>query len=395
MAERRLRVLFVVFNMPWQGGGTFYRAFGFARELAKRGHEATVIATAPKARWRLSEEMVEGVRLVLSPSLLWGKMRSGWDPYEVLARCRWIAGREFDLVHGFESRPGVIYPTLYAHKRHKAALVLDWCDWFGRGGSIEEREGLLKYFLRPLETFYEEHFRLRAKGTTVINDTLAQRAIGLGVREQEICWLPNGSDITTRQVLDRQAARAELGLEPDKQYVGYLGQVYASDAQLLISSFELLRERLPLAHLVLIGNRKHRISTLLDDTSRIIETDYLSDEDLNLYLAACDVVWLPLQRTLTSRGRWPLKLSDYMATGRATVSTNTGDWVSLFEGERPIGVLAEDDRVDFVEKTVRLLGDPAGRATYEKNARHLAETTFAWPKVTDKLEQFYTEVLGK
>lgn len=394
MTAKRWRLLFIVFNMPWQGGGTFYRAFGFARELAARGHETTVMATSLDARWRLSEEMIEGVRLVLSPSIMWGKSRTGWDPYEVWRRCRWISRRSFDLVHGFESRPGVIYPTLYAHKRHKAAMVLDWCDWFGRGGSIEERKGILKYFLRPVETFYEEHFRLRAQGTTVINDTLAKRAIGLGVSEQSICWLPNGSDITTRYVMDRQEARAKLGLETEKHYVGYLGQVYGSDAELLISSFKLLRQQMDTSHLIMIGNRKQRVSALLEDTSRIIETEYLSIEDLNLYLAACDVVWLPLQKTLTSRGRWPLKLSDYMATGRATVSTNTGDWVKLFEGEHPIGVLAEDNAVDFVEKTVGLLSDPAGRTIYEKNARHLAETVFAWPKVTDKLEQFYASLLN-
>jgi hypothetical protein len=44
-----------------------------------------------------------------------------------------------------------------------------------------------------IETYYEEAFRARAAGLTVIASALAQRAIGLGVRPDRICHLPGGT----------------------------------------------------------------------------------------------------------------------------------------------------------------------------------------------------------
>ena len=151
LSENPLRILFLSSNMPWRGGGTFYRAYGFARHLVKRGHEVTLMVTSLDSRKQFIDEIHEGVRVVQSPGWLTGKMRSGWDLYEV-RRCRqWLNGRTFDLIHGFESRPVVIYPALYAQEQNQAALILDWCDWLGKGGFIEEQPAYIRLPLRPIE----------------------------------------------------------------------------------------------------------------------------------------------------------------------------------------------------------------------------------------------------
>jgi hypothetical protein len=181
-----MRILYLSFNMPWRGGGTFYRVMGFARHLAGRGHQVTVLATSPGERRRFEERQVEGVRLALAPALPGGRLRTGWDPYEVAQRVRWLSGESFDLIHGFESRPVVLYPALAARERFDAPLVLDWCDWFGRGGAVEERGPLTRAILRPVETYFEEHYRTRADGTTVINIPLRDRAVRLGVAPETI-----------------------------------------------------------------------------------------------------------------------------------------------------------------------------------------------------------------
>ena len=109
--KRPLNILFLTSNLAWRGGGTFYRALGFGKNLVAQGHRVTLLATAPDEKWRFASETVDGVEIVVSPALLGGKLRSGWDGYEVVRRWGWLNGRSYDIIHGFESRPVVIHPA--------------------------------------------------------------------------------------------------------------------------------------------------------------------------------------------------------------------------------------------------------------------------------------------
>ena len=389
------RILFVSFNMPWQGGGTFYRVIGFARHLARRGHQVTVVATSPDERWRVTRQTLDGVELLLTPALPAGKLRTGWDPYEVVRRMALLRRRTFDIVHGFESRPVVIYPALFASRRATTSLFLDWCDWFGRGGSVEARPPLQRALLRPVETFFEEHFRTRAAGTTTINSVLRRRAEQLGVPAERIHWLPNGSELEKIRPLDRAQARAQLGLDPEAIYIGHLGQAFPEDAALLAAAFRAVHAHRPDARLLLIGNHKTDIAAYVGARSAIIETGFVDDEALNHYLGACDLLWLPLRDTLANRGRWPMKLSDYLSSGRPTVSTPVGDLTALFSGEHPVGRLAADDAQDFAQQTLGLLADEALCAQLGANARAQVVARFSWEQVTAELEAFYGRIMNQ
>ena len=121
---------------------------------------------------------------------------TGYDLWDTINRLAWVSKRPFDLIHAFENRPVNIYPALYAKKQNNVPLLTDWCDWFGRGGSVEQRPNrLLRAALRPVETYFETHFRPKTAGTTVINTTLHNKAQALGITEQNILMLPNGADI--------------------------------------------------------------------------------------------------------------------------------------------------------------------------------------------------------
>lgn len=389
-----MRILYISLNQPWRGGGTFYRAFGFARHLVRRGHDVTLLATSRQNRWRFRHDVQDGVRLIEAPALMMGMLRSGWDPYEIVRRCLHLRNVHFDLIHGFESRPVVIYPALFLQRRHEATLILDWCDWFGRGGHVEERAWWLKPWLRPIETFYEEHFRTLADGTTVINTPLQRRASDLGVPPETIHLLPNGADVEMILPLQRLQARQELGLPVDEIILGHVGQVYAADLDLMLASFQRVRATKPRARLLLIGNHKVELENIAG-YGNILSSGYVTAAQLNLYLAACDLMWLPLMNTGMNQGRLPMKINDYMSAGRATVSTGVGDLARLFQGQDSIGALASDDPVSFAETTLRLLADDQDRRRLERSARRVAESKFDWRMVTGDLEAFYREMMSQ
>lgn len=385
-----MRVAMLVLNTI--GKGTYWRAFHLARCLVANGHRVTLVAMAAERTARFSYRVVQGVTVVAAPDLLWGPLRSGWDPYSALARTLWLLPHRYDIVHAFECRPAVLLPALAAG-RAPSRLVTDWCDWFGAGGSVEERANpVVRGVLRPVETFFEERFRTLAAGTTVICSTLREKALALGVPDDRILCLRDGADIEAILPGDRAAARVALGLPADAPIVGYVGQIFRRDAQLMADAFTATRAALPNARLLLIGHVNQPIERLLADPAGIVRSGPLSYTALSTYLAACDVCWLPLCDSGANRGRWPLKLNDYMAAGRATVATAVGDVADVLE-RYLAGVLARDEPADLACATLRLLEDAPGRAAMESTARWAAEAAFDWRLRALDLEAFYRKLI--
>ena len=156
-----MRILMITHHRRHRLGG---RSLVMARHLAQRGHRVTIVATADYRRSGVVTSLVDGVRIIEAPDLLWGRLRSGWDVWGLLHRLRFLrtdAG-PYDLVHCFETRPAIIYPALdYVHRRG-LPLLTDWNDWFGRGGLIDVlRPAWYRFFLGGVETYYEEAFRAR------------------------------------------------------------------------------------------------------------------------------------------------------------------------------------------------------------------------------------------
>lgn len=381
----------IVFNQT--GRGTYWRALNFARVLARQGHAVTLLATSPGSRLRLVERPLEGLRLVEAPDLLGGALRSGWDPWNSLRRIGWLDGQAFDIVHGFECRPVVIYPALAAARR-EAALVLDWCDWFGRGGSVEERPNpLVRAALRPVETYFEEHFRTQAAGTTVINSTLKEKALRLGVPPASIRLIRNGSDLSVAPIAQAEA-RLRLGLAAETPLVGFVGGAYTQDARLMAAAFNRLHASLPAARLLLVGYFNRPIEQWIDRPEAVLRSGPLrSSAEVFAHLAACDLFWLPLCDSGANRGRWPYKLNDYLAAGRPVVASAVGDLAEIVP-QYGFGVTAGPDPGEFAGLSRALLDDPARRQALGQAARQTAEQVFNWDRLTGDLLDLYRQALA-
>lgn len=386
-----MRILLLVLNLT--GKGTYWRALYLGRELAERGHAVTLVSTAPQHRLRLHVRAVDGLTHVEAPDLWNGALRSGWDPWNALRRVGWLAGRRFDVVHAFETRPTVLFPTLYEKKLRRTPVVLDWADWFGRGGSVEERPNpLLRALLRPVETFFEERFRAIADRTTVISTPLLERAIQLGVDPATVRVLPNGCNTRRFFPVDRDAARRQVGIDHDGPLIGYCGTIFARDAELMAAAFDRLHALRPDARLLIAGYFPADLRARVAAPHAVIQTGYVADHLLNDYLGACDLCWLPFCDSNANRGRWPMKLNDYMAVGRPTVATAVGDVATLLRRE-PIGLLADPDPQALATQTLRLLDDPELRRAQGRHARRLALTRFSWAALAAEVEALYQEIV--
>ena len=146
-----MRILFLNHNVAWVGG--FFRAYHWGRYLRKKGHSVTIITISEHEKVRFSVVQKDDVTIIKSPDLLSGNLRSGWDPWDVLARAWYIKNKEFDIIHCVDTRPNVVLPALFLRWKSGGRLVMDWGDWWGRGGTISVRDGgVLGKLFEPIET---------------------------------------------------------------------------------------------------------------------------------------------------------------------------------------------------------------------------------------------------
>ncbi|MCB8946118.1 MAG: glycosyltransferase family 4 protein [Ardenticatenaceae bacterium] len=378
------RLLMLTFNRV--GKGTYWRAMGYAKELVPLGYEVTLLAVASRRGTGFVERVVDGVHLVETPDL-WPS--SGYDLWDVVRRVAWLRGRPFDLIHAFENRPVVLGPMLYLQQTRRLPLVIDWCDWFGRGGSVEERpNSLAKTVLRPVESFFEERFRHRADGTTVINSVLRQKAIELGVAADSILLLPNGASVAEIGPQDKTAVRQRLGLPVDVPILGYIGAIFERDALLMARAFDAVQAVRPEVRLLVIGYCNVAMEKLVREETAVIRTGPVPFKALVDHISACDIGWLTLCDSGANRGRFPMKTHDFMAAGVPLLVTDVGDLGTMVR-EKGIGWVAEAEVERVTAVTLDLLANPTARRQMGQQARYVAETELAWPIITRQLADFY------
>jgi glycosyltransferase involved in cell wall biosynthesis len=110
----------------------------------------------------------------------------------------------------------------------------------------------------------------------------------------------------------------------------------------------------------------------------------VSDADLPRYLAACNVLALPLEDNLTNRGRWPHKLGDMIAAQRPVVASRGGEFPALLEA-RDAACLVEHSASAFAEAIAAIVARPEAYAAMARRGRELIERELNWDIIGARL----------
>ena len=143
----------------------------------------------------------------------------------------------------------------------------------------------------------------------------------------ELVIAPNGVDLERFASLpDPVTARDQVGLR-EAPTVMCTGHLYAGrGAELFLA----LAKSLPQAHFVWVGGRPEDVKTWgqRSESDNITFTGFIPNRDLPLYQAAADILLMPYSRSIMGSSGTadsvnvasPMKMFEYMATGRAIVS---------------------------------------------------------------------------
>ncbi len=391
-----LNILMVTHHRRYRTTG---RSQIIARHLVERGHKVTLMVTADERKFGTVESQWDGVRIIEAPDLLWGKLRSGWDPWALLNRmtCLGKEKPDYDLVHCFETRPTTIHPALVYAKKHNLPLLSDWNDWFGRGGIIEVlRPRWYQFLFGGFETYYEETFHPICDGTTAISTALVARGEALGIPSDRLCYLPGGTIPEAHVNRSKAECRSRFGLPLDIPMLGFASADSHLDMDLVLASLALVARKFPTIKLILTGHVHPsvlKLAAAYGVEANLLQTGYVPRDDLPWWLGCADVFLLPFPETVYNVGRWPNKVGLYMSLERPVVTNPHGDIKALIENHR-VGLAAEVTAEDFAGKIITLIEKPEIACQLGRNGRKAAETTYNWKSLVVTLEEFYTRILS-
>ena len=366
-----VNVLFLNHNVAWHG--VFFRAYHWGRQLVRRGHRVTIVTISEANRFRSNRSERDGVSIIKSPDLFSGRLRSGWDPWNTVWRMFDLRHSNFDVVHSIDSRPVAVLPALFLKKVRGSRLVLD-CAIGGPRNETFERPGLFADILSPVETFFEEFSSIRRPNC---RDLVGAR----GTRQQtrvprsSITRIPQGADVEA--ILPRSIGRP-ICASSGRRTIGRVCRRHVHPRRAVPARrFREIRRRDRRVKLVLIGNTNIAVPADLAESGAVRVTGGLTYEFLQVWIASCDAMLLPMIDSVANRGRWPSKLNDYLAAGRPVVCSRVGDVASLVE-DGACGILpGTATPMAFAEATLQLLASNSMRPEMG-NARATAESKLDW-----------------
>jgi glycosyltransferase involved in cell wall biosynthesis len=375
------------------GKNAFSKHFERATSLANRNHDVTFLITSPFRRFSISKKIIKKVTVIESPDWLWGRLRQGVCPFNLLRRILYVIQADFDLIHCIDSRPVTIIPGLIAKYIRRKFLFVEWTDLFGRGGIISERSSrIYQIFFAWFEVFFEERFRKFADGAFAISQRLKDLLQDIGYPEEQITILPLASNIKHVKNISLCNAKQSIGLSVNRIYLTYVGSIYEKDKQLLLDVFNRVRHQSKnKVQLLLIG--QHTWVKNGQENDGIIATGFLNDDMFYSYLRSSDLLLLPLRMSAANMARFPCKINDYLVAQRPIVSTPISDVPELFKRYN-FGAVSPSDSVESLSQTIMDVLDKKNMwEDYGREGVRCAKECLSLDLLANEMECFYQKTI--
>jgi glycosyltransferase involved in cell wall biosynthesis len=181
-------------------------------------------------------------------------------------------------------------------------------------------------------------------------------------------------------------ARQTLGL-PEQPTVGYTGHLYAGRGVTLLVE---LARRFPQVHFLWVGGHpadveKWRRKLATANITNATLTGFVENSRLPLYQAAADVLLMPYERVITgsSGGNTaaycsPMKMFEYMACGRAIISSDLPVIGEVLNASNAV-LCPPEEAEAWVSALAGLLADANRREALARCARQDAQA-YTWQK---------------
>lgn len=233
----------------------------------------------------------------------------------------------------------------------------------------------------------------RITGLVVVSSILKEHYIKEGIPERKILVAENGVDLKVFKIINQLDARKELNIPKDKKIICYTGALSEwKGIFILANSMKLLPEYL----LYVVGGNELQQKKYLEfiqkrGLANIVVVGQVEPSLIPLYLAASDVVVLP--NILTDNEAWytsPLKLFEYLSSGKPIVATDTIPMVDILNNQN--AMLVAPDNVHELANGIKRVIEDKEFARRIVNKAQVVVKNYTWGKRAKKILDFINKI---
>jgi len=369
---------------PWTVRVTY-----LAEEFVKRGHNVRLIYHLIDGRMDLEEATArQEYPFTTIPAYrhqfaLVAKMRS------IKEFARWA-----DVIHFQKCFAHVSIPSIWAGYRLGKPVHYDWDDWEYGIYSYAPLNRVVGYTIDA----FEKSLPKMVDSVSVASEELRQKALALGVPDHRIFEAHVGADLDRfHPDVDGSAIRERHHIEGP--IVCYLGQLHGAQyLELFIRASAKVAEKIDDVTFMVIGGGDRfgelfQLAEQLKIGHKVVFTGAIDHEEIPKYIAVADVAVACFEDTPQTRCKSPLKICEYLASGKAIVASKMGE-VPRMIGDA--GILVEPGNAKQLAQGVeKLLVAPELRRELGLKARIRAEQEYNWGVTAENLLVAYDMIINE
>lgn len=370
---------------PWT-----IRIKSIANEFIKKGHRVKLCYFPLALNEEHSPKSINSTELIplnrTSSSVVFIK-----NIKALIGLCKWADVVHFQKCHHYAAIPVVI--AAYIAKK---PLHYDWDDWEEKIWYESCGRGLHSRFIGVSFKVLERWLPVLADSVSCASSHLKELTHKFGIKEEFIFDSPVGADLEKfKPGLDGSRIKKKYNIKGDLVlYIGQLHGAQYTDLFIKAANIVLHKHQNVLFMIVGEGFLEHKLKKLTFDlglTEKIIFTGAVAHKNIPYYIAAADICVAPFKETKVSRCKSPLKIVEYLASGKPVVASLVGEVRNMAGG---CAVLTkEGDFHSLAEGISKLLKDRNLGERLSKAARTRVEKKYNWNYTADSLICAYRKIL--
>ena len=384
-------------------GGT--RHYDFAKELVKRGHKVTIVASSfHYSKYKemkeyndkeYLQENIDGVNFIwIKTSPYFGNGLSRVKnmlsyTYKVLNIIPRLNLKNPDIIIGSSVHLFAVYTAYKLSKKYNTPFIMEVRDIWPQ--TLIDM-GISKWHpFIILLAWLEKHLYKKAD-KIISNLPYAYEHIQKFVSKDKFIWISNGVDLDNIKYIKKQ--------KTDKFTISYTGAIgVANNLALLVDVAEKLKDKKDVYfRIVGDGAEKEKLQNLvkLKKLKNISIEDPVAKNEVSKILQSSDVLFLSLKDSpLYKYGISLNKLFDYMASGRVIIFSGNSKNNPIKDADA--GYTIEPDDLKQLEQTILAIYDlqQDERNDIGEKIRKYAENNYSISILTDKLEKLLRDEVKK
>lgn len=392
------------FTTPTIGGGT--RSYEFAQKLIERGHKVTMVC-GETANLKLDDSVIKGISRGVIDGIDVIQIKIPYSNSDGITKRAWlftkfaltgikIALREdYDLLFATSTPLTASIPGIFSKWFKKKKFIFEVRDLWPE---LPKALGMKNYFLLSGMSLLEWLSYHNADACIGLSPGICEGIAKRSQKGKKITMIPNGCDLD----IFKPGKRENLKLDGIKitdtvaVFTGAHGIANGLDA-ILNGAAELKKLKRDDIIIAFIGDGKmkphlkERVEKEGLDNCRFF--DPMSKIELNKVLASVDIGIMALANIPAFYyGTSPNKFFDYIASGIPVLNNYPG-WLAdmILENKCGIAIPPDNENV-FAKALIDLADNPEQRRVYGKNARNLAESSFAREDLANKFVDFIEDI---